>query len=72
MNDSGFNPFAAGHKLYGMGRTNPTSGPVDKAGYRARDLAAKRRRNAILRMLQAQQGGNYMSKEWLGQNGIPR
>lgn len=62
---SGFNPYGAGVKRYGNGRTNPTSGPVDKQGYRERDLQAKARRNAILRRLQAQQAGRFMSADWL-------
>ena len=30
--------YSAGNKVYGFGRSNPTSGPVDKLGYRERDL----------------------------------
>lgn len=30
--------YAAGNKVYGFGRSNPTSGPVDPLGYRERDL----------------------------------
>ena len=29
-----FNPFAAGAKVYGGGRYNPTMGPVDKSAMR--------------------------------------
>lgn len=50
-----FNPYAAGNKLYGSGRYNPTSGPVNKTGYRERD-----RKNAVLRRLRALQKGNVM------------
>ena len=60
-----FNPYAAGGKIYGGGRTNPTSGPVDPMGYRERDLATKARRDAMLRRMQAQQSGNYMSSAYL-------
>lgn len=60
-----FNSYAAGNKVYGFGRNNPTSGPVDKLGYKQRDRAAQLRRNALLRRLQAGQKGNYMSSEWL-------
>ena len=44
-----FNPFAAGAKVYGGVRYNPTMGPVDKTGYAERDrklqvkLKAKRK-----------------------------
>jgi hypothetical protein len=61
-----FNPYAAGSKVYGMGRSNPTSGPVDPMGYKMRDRAAAARRNAVLRRLQAMQGGRYMSSAYLG------
>lgn len=60
-----YNPYAAGKKIYGGGRSNPTSGPVDKLGYRERDLATQARRNAILRRLQAMQSGRYMSANYL-------
>lgn len=60
-----FNPYAAGHKVYGGGRHNPTSGPVDKLGYRERDLATRAKRNAVLRRLKAMQSGKYMSPDVL-------
>jgi len=56
----GFNKYAAGNKVYGGGRPMPTVGPVDPAGYKERD-ALKVRRTAMLRRMQAQQSGNYMS-----------
>jgi hypothetical protein len=62
---TGFNSYAAGKKIYGGGRSFPTAGPVDKTGYRERDLQAKSRRNAILKRLKAQQGGRFMSADWL-------
>lgn len=46
---SGFNAYAAGRKVYGGGRSNPTFGMVDRAGYQARDNKAALRRDAILR-----------------------
>lgn len=60
-----YTPYAAGYKLYGGGRSNPTSGPVDKAGYQERDLLNRARRNAVLRKLRATQQGNYMSADYL-------
>lgn len=60
---SGINPYSAGEKIYGGGRYFPTSGPVDKTGYRERDLRTQARRNAILRRLKAQQSGNYGSPD---------
>lgn len=62
----GFNKYAAGNKVYGGGRSNPTSGPVDKLGYRERDLATRARRNAVLRRLKAKQAGRFMSSDYLG------
>lgn len=61
-----FNSYAAGNKIYGAGRSNPTSGPVDKLGYRERDLLIRARRNALLRRLKATQNKNFMSKDFLG------
>lgn len=60
-----FNPYAAGAKVYGGGRSNPTSGPVDKLGYKERDLATKARRNALLRRMKAMQKGKYMTPDYL-------
>lgn len=59
----GFNPYAAGNKVYGAGRPMPTVGPVDKAGYRTRDRLAAARRNAMLRRMKAQLAGNQMSAD---------
>lgn len=59
-----FNSYAAGNKVYGFGRSNPTNGPVDQLGYKERD-AQRLRRNALLRRMKAQQSGNYMSSDWL-------
>lgn len=61
----GFNPYAAGSKIYNGGSSAPNIGPVDKMGYRERDLKYKtrQRNNAILRRLQARQSNRYMSSD---------
>lgn len=41
-------------------------GPVDKMGYRERDLAVRSRRNALLRRIKAGAQNKYMSSAWLG------
>lgn len=56
-----YTPYAAGAKTYGMGRPNPTSGPVDNQGYQERDMRARARQNAILSRMKNQQSGNYMN-----------
>lgn len=61
-----FNSYAAGNKVYGGGRNNPTSGPVDKLGYRERDAIIRARRNALLRRLKATVAKNYNSRDYLG------
>jgi hypothetical protein len=48
----GFNNAAAGNKVYGFGRPQPTTGPVSAAGqlgYQKRDAMAAARRNALIR-----------------------
>lgn len=61
-NMQGFNKYAAGAKRYGMsGRSMPTMGPVNKSGYRERDNRHAARRNAMLKMMQAEQAGQYGS-----------
>jgi|694.fasta_scaffold22376_5 hypothetical protein len=60
-----FNEFAAGAKVYGGGRMNPTMGPVDKTGYAERDRKRKVRRNALLARLKAKQKGAYASSNAL-------
>lgn len=42
----GFNPYAAGKKVYGGGRPNPNSGKVDNAAA-ARGYAQRDQRNAV-------------------------
>lgn len=61
-----FNSYAVGNKVYGGGRTNPTSGPVDKLGYRERDAITRAKRNALLRRLKATAAKNFNSKDYLG------
>lgn len=58
-----FNKYAAGTRRYGGGRDAPNIGPVDPVGYRERDALARRKRNAMLRRMQAQQADRLMSPE---------
>lgn len=45
-----YNPYAVGKKLYGAGLSNrATAGPVDKQGYRDREL----RKQAMARAIQS-------------------
>lgn len=60
---SAINPYAVGNKIYGGGRSNPTSGPVDKLGYKERDAKSAARRAAVLRRMQANQKGNFASAD---------
>ena len=60
---SSYNPYTAGNKVYGGGRSFPTSGPVDKTGYRERDRVSAARRSAILRRMKAKSKGNYGSAD---------
>ena len=64
--DYTFNSYSAGNKVYGAGRSNPTMGPVDKMGYKERDLAHKAKRNALLRRLKKHQSKKFMTSDWLG------
>lgn len=60
----GFNPYSAGSKTYGGGRSMPNIGLMGgqgQAGYNKRDNEAKARKSAILRRLKGQQSGNPMS-----------
>ena len=62
-----YTPYAAGPKMYGFGaRLNPTSGPVDKAGYQERDQQAQARKNIILQRMSAEQQKRFASPEFLG------
>ena len=58
-----FNPYAAGAKMYGSGRMNPTLGPVDKSGYAERDRKLRVRRNALQAKLKAKAKGAYASSD---------
>lgn len=63
-----FNPYAAGNKTYGGGRSAPNVGPVSGQGllgYKERDMRGRLRRNALLKRMQAGQNGRYASPEWL-------
>lgn len=60
-----FNPYVVGNKVYGAGRSFPTMGPVDKLGYKERDLKAQAFRNATLRRLKAQNANKFASADWL-------
>lgn len=59
-----FNPYSAGKKHYGAGRTMPNIGPVQNPkGYAERDNKAQARKNAIIRRMKASATGNPMSKD---------
>lgn len=62
---SGTSSYSAGDTVYGGGRPMPTVGPVDRTGYKERDLQNKAKRNALLRRLQAGRGGKFRSSEYL-------
>jgi len=64
-----YTPYAAGMKLYGGGRSNPTSGPVDKAGYQERDMLNRSKRQAVLNQLKKVQSGEIISPEVLNMQG---
>jgi len=61
---NGFNPFAAGRKMYGGGRDFPTSGPVDPMGYKMRDAESRMKRDALLRKMKSGLSGNYASADY--------
>lgn len=61
---AGFNSYAAGNKSYGAGRSMPNIGPVSGSGllgYAQRDNSANVRRDAVLRRLYGQAGGNPLN-----------
>lgn len=64
MAATGFNPYAAGAKIYGSGRFNPTMGPVDKAGYSERDRKRKVRLNALRARVKAGQQKKFASPNY--------
>lgn len=65
-----YNPYAAGAKTYGLGRSHPNQGPMttaaQKMGYRQREMSNQSKRDAYLARMRADQNGSYMSPEWLG------
>lgn len=60
-----FTPYAAGRRMYGMGRDFPTMGSVDKIGYRERDALAQSRKSAVERRMKAQSQGRMMQPDVL-------
>lgn len=56
-------PYLVGNRVYGGGMPQPTVGPVDRMGYRERDLQTAARRDAILRRLKANNAGDYFSAD---------
>ena len=64
MATTGFNPYAAGAKIYGSGRYNPTMGPVDMTGYSARDRKRKVRLNALQARVKAGQKKQFASPNY--------
>lgn len=61
-----FNPYGAGRKVYGSGRSAPNIGPTSSPeGYATRDAAAKTRRMAMLKRLKAGQRGRFMSPDYM-------
>lgn len=62
----GFNPYGAGQKTYGGGRSFPNIGPTSNPqGYNIRDREGAQKRNAMLRRLKSRQRGKYMSSDSL-------
>lgn len=62
-------PYAAGEKLYGGGRSNPTMGPVQKEGYDQRDMLNRTKRQAVLNQMKKAQSGELLSPEVLRSEG---
>ena len=63
-----YTPYAAGAKQYATPGGTPngaTQSPDAAAGYNARDMRARAKRNAMLRYMQAGQQGNYASSNYL-------
>jgi len=58
-------PYLVGNKVYGSGRSFPTSGPVDRLGYIERDAKARARQSVMLRRMKANAKANYMSSDML-------
>ena len=60
-----FNPFAAGARMYGGGRYNPTMGKVDMTGYAERDRKRKVKLNALKARVKAKTEGRYASPDYM-------
>lgn len=63
---TGFNPYSAGIKHYGGGRSAPNVGAVSGqglTGYNERDQKAQARKNVLMRRLKGQGTGNPMSPQ---------
>lgn len=56
-------PYSVGNRVYGGGMPQPTLGPVDRTGYKERDLQTRARRDAILRRLKATNAKNFASAD---------
>ena len=65
--NSQWNAYSAGNKVYGGGRPMPTVGPVDPIGYAERDAKKKRPlwQNAAQRRLMAMKKNKPMSADAL-------
>jgi len=65
-----YNAIIAGRKSYGgptgQAPNGATRSPQAQAGYNARDMQTRAKRNAMLRYMQAGQAGNYASSDYLG------
>lgn len=62
-----FNPYAAGNKRYGAGRSMPNIGPVaHPQGYAERDNKAQARKNAIMRRMKGTSKGNPSNPDVTG------
>lgn len=60
-----FNPYAAGARMYGSGRMNPTMGAVDRTGYAERDRIRKAKINALRAKTKAMSQKNYASPDFM-------
>lgn len=58
--DGSFQPYAAGRKVYGGGRSAPNVGPVTNTqGYRERDLRQRAMKQRMLKKLKKKREGAY-------------
>lgn len=60
LKNDGMNPYAAGKRIYSYGRSAPSVGANNKAGYVARDLKSEVRQNLISNLAKGKimSGGN--------------